>query len=121
MILRIRVIWVSGIGEIATGSKQSFDLLDRLTDRAGWLARLKLALQLNECLIGGVETSRQHPRNVEEHDRVLREQGRVSNVKLRVFRGMHIRSVRLVQQRRDFAEHGARLRYFGNLDALFDY
>src|SRR4051794_38131503 len=97
--LRIRIIWVSGIDKTGTaGSKQSFDLLDRFIDHAGWLARVKLALQVNECLIGAVETPCQHPRNVEEHDRV-EQGGLVSDVKVRAFRGTHVRSVRLIQQR----------------------
>src|SRR5208337_5435638 len=97
----MRIIWVSGISKIGTGSKQSFDPLDRFTEHTGWLARLKLALQVNECLIGAVETPCQHRCNVKEHDWVLHEQGRVSDVKLRGFRGIHVRSVRLIQQRRD--------------------
>jgi hypothetical protein len=74
----------------------------------------------SRCVAGPPETPCQHPCNVEEHDWVLHEQGRVSDVKLRGFRGIHVRSVRLIQQRRDFAEHCARLCHLGDLDGFFD-
>ena len=71
--------------------------------------------------IGAVETLCQDRRNVEECGRVLREQGgRVGDVKLRGFQRTHVRGVWLIQQHGEFAEHGAGLRYLGDLDALLD-
>jgi hypothetical protein len=90
------------------------------TDLAAWPSSLNLALQFDEGLISIIKTLRQQPCNVEEHDRVLHEQARVSDMKLRGFHGMHVRRVRLIQQRRKFAEHGARLCHLGDLNGLFD-
>ena len=39
----------------------------------------------------------------------MHEGGRVSDVKLEGFQGAHVRCVRLIQQRGEFAEHGAGL------------
>jgi hypothetical protein len=41
-------------------------------------------------------------------------------MKLRDFQGTHVRGVRLIQQRGEFAEHSVRLRHSGDLDSVLD-
>ena len=77
--LRIRIVWISGIGEAGTaGAQQHFDLLEGFTDLAAWPSSLNLTLQFDEGLSSIIKTPRQQPCNVEEHDWVLHEQARVS-------------------------------------------
>ena len=81
----------------AAGTQQSLHFLGRFLNH---LARLvDLNHQLNQSLIGAVETPRQDCRNVEEHGRVLQQSSRVGHVKLRGCQGAHICRVRLIQQR----------------------
>ena len=78
-LLCIRIGRVSSIDETST-AQQTFYFLDRFTDHAERLAGLKLVLQLNECLIGCVETSCQGNRNVQVRGWVLQQGGRVGDV-----------------------------------------
>jgi len=52
------------------GAQQSFDLLDGSPNYAARLARLNLALQLEEGLVALIETLREDRCNVKERDRV---------------------------------------------------
>jgi hypothetical protein len=59
------------------------------------------------------------PCNIKERGRVYPEYGgRIGDVKLRGFQCTHVRAVRLIQQRREFAEHGTRLRHLRDLNAF---
>src|SRR5262249_29294860 len=118
-----RVIRIAGVHKIGGGGAQrSCDLLDRSSNYAARLAGLNLALQLEEPPIGAIETLRQDRRNIEERDRVYpKHGGRIGDVKLRGFKRTYIGRVRLIQQHGEFAEHGARLRHPGDLNAfLYD-
>ena len=57
-----------------------------------------------------------------ERDRVYPKYGgRIGDMKLRGFKRTYIGRVRLIQQHGEFAEHGARLRHPGDLNAfLYD-
>ena len=57
-----------------------------------------------------------------ERDRVYPKYGgRIGDMKLRGFKRAYIGRVRLIQQHGEFAEHGARLRHPGDLNAfLYD-
>src|SRR5262249_61669460 len=72
--------------------------------------------------IGAIETLRQHICDVKERDRVYPKYGgRIGDMKLRGFKRMYIRRVRLIQQRGEVAEDGTRLRHPGDLNAfLYD-
>ena len=47
-----------------------------------------------------------HRRNIKKYERVFRENFCAGDMKLRGFQGTHVRGVRLIQQRGEFAEHG---------------
>src|SRR6516165_5712756 len=104
------------------GAQHFFDLLDRLPNHAARLAGLNLALQLKEPPIGAVETLCQYGCHAKERDRVYPKYGgRIGDMKLRGFKRTYIGRVRLIQQHGEFAEHGARLRHPGDLNAfLYD-
>jgi hypothetical protein len=62
---------------------------------------------------------RQDRCNVKERDRIYPEDGgRIGDVKLRGFQCTHVRTVRLIKQHREFAEHGTRLRHPSDLNAF---
>src|SRR4029077_11763407 len=71
---------------------------------------------------GAVETLCQDGCQVKERDRVYPKYGgRIGDMKLRGFKRTYIGRVRLIQQHGEFAEHGARLRHPGDLNAfLYD-
>ena len=69
-----QVVGIAGIDKIGTaGAQQSFHLLDCLLDHTARLAGLNLAPQLDERLIGVVQTPRQDCCSVKECDRVYPE------------------------------------------------
>src|SRR5262245_53726875 len=118
-----RVIWIAGIHKIRTrGAQHFFDLLDRLPNHAARLAGLNLASQLKEPPLGDVETLGQYGCHAKERDRVYSKYGgRIGDMKLRGFKRTYIGRVGLIQQHGEFAEHGARLRHPGDLNAfLYD-
>ena len=71
----------------AAGAERSCHLLHCLLDRTVRPAGLNLAPELDERVIGVVQTPCQDGCNVKERDRVYPEQGgRIGDVKLRGFR-----------------------------------
>jgi len=72
--LHIRIVWISGIDEAGTaGTQQPFYPFDCFANHAARLAGLNLALELDEGLIGAVETPCQDSCNVKEPDGVYSE------------------------------------------------
>src|SRR5215470_15036058 len=53
---RERIIGISGVDEtgVAAGAQKLLHLLDRLADLAARVARLEPALEVDQCVIGGV-------------------------------------------------------------------
>ena len=93
-----RIIGIAGIDEIGTArAEQLLYFLDRLADHAARLARLNLALELDERPIGAVESPRQDCCDVKERDRILHERGGCTgDVKLGVFQRTYVCRVRLI-------------------------
>jgi len=119
-LLRKGIEWISSVNKTsAADGEKSFYFTDRFGHHAVWLARLKLALELNKGVIGGIESVCQRCSNIKDRDRILREKGgRVGYMKLRGFQGTHLRRVRLAQQDGELAKNGTRLRHLSNLCIL---
>src|ERR1700720_4046153 len=107
LILRKWIGWVAGVDETGTADGQkAFHLLDRFGDYAVRLAGLKLALELNEGVIGPVKPPCQHGRKIKDCHRVSREKaGCIGYVELRSFQGTHLGRVRLIQQNGQFTKY----------------
>src|SRR5262252_3368903 len=76
--------WISSVNKTgAADGEKSFYFTNRFGHHAVWLAGLKLALQLNKGVIGGIESVCQRCSNIKDRDRILRQKaGRVGYVKL---------------------------------------
>src|SRR5258708_466894 len=117
-----QVVGIAGIPKMGTaGAQQLFDFVGGFLDHTRRPAGLNLAPQLDERMVGIVETPRQDRCNVQERDRVYPEEGGgVSDVKLRRLERTYVCRVRLIEKRGDFAEYGAGLPHSADLDAFLE-
>src|SRR6516164_7963959 len=73
-ILRKGIEWISSVNKTgAADGEKSFYFTDCFGHHAVWLAGLKLALELNKGVIGGIESVCQHGCDIKDRDRILRE------------------------------------------------
>src|SRR5829696_4000811 len=115
-----RVVGITGIDQIsAAGTQQVSNLVYRPGDRDARLAGFELALDLDECAVGGVKPTGEDCRDVKRDRRIARKQSRcVGDIKLRTFEGPHVRCMWFTQQNGQLAEYRARFRNPGDLRSL---